>query len=121
MNPRGTLGDRGGLRVDGVDPKTLSPGRSPTLYGPFLLRNARSPLEKEAYHGFAQRFKEILSSPASAAREKGWALGDRFPDQAPTFIRHIRQRVDIDRAFTPYPDILWWHLRPPMPSKDSII
>lgn len=75
------------------------------------LRNARLHLEKEAYQFFLQRFKEILSSPASMAREKLLALCQAVEDQAPAFIQHVRQRVDHYLAFTHYPDILWSHLR----------
>lgn len=76
-----------------------------------LLRNARSHLEKEGDQFFLQRFKEILASPAAMAREKFLALCETLEDQAPAFIRHIRERVDHYLAFTHYPDILWSHLR----------
>ena len=45
------------------------------------------------------------------AREKFLALCETLEDQAPAFIRHIRERVDHYLAFTRYPDILWAHLR----------
>lgn len=76
-----------------------------------LLRNARSPLEKEGDQFFLPRFKEILASPPAMARETFWALCETLEDQAPAFIRHIRQRVDHYLAFTHYPDILGGHLR----------
>jgi len=76
-----------------------------------LLRNARYHLEKETYQFFLQRFKEILASPVDMAREKFLALCETIEDQAPAWVRHIRERVDHYLAFTHYPDILWNHLR----------
>jgi transposase-like protein len=69
------------------------------------LRKARFHLEKEGDPFFLQRFKEILASPASMAREKFSALCAALEDQAPAWMRHLRERVDHDRAFTHDPDI----------------